>query len=92
MMMKPLLDHYQEEILKNMIAPYQYVLNVPEEPDEDEKYTVMMRKLRCIPEQYSRNMKSRNAANRSCFLCRWMAAVQNVESRKLLQWQDVSVR
>ena len=39
--MKPLLDHYQEEILKNMIAPYQYVLNVPEEPDEDEKYTVM---------------------------------------------------
>ena len=36
-----LLDHYQEEILKNMIAPYQYVLNVPEEPDEDEKYTVM---------------------------------------------------
>lgn len=41
MMMKPLLDHYQEEILKNMIAPYQYVLNVPEEPDEDEKYTVM---------------------------------------------------
>ena len=41
MMMKPLLDHYQEEILKNMIAPYQYVLNVPEEPDEDEKYTIM---------------------------------------------------
>ena len=27
--------------MKNMIAPYQYVLNVPEEPDEDEKYTVM---------------------------------------------------
>ena len=41
MMMKPLLDHYQEEILKNMIAPYQYVLNVPEEPDEDEEYTIM---------------------------------------------------
>lgn len=41
MMMKPLLDHYQEEILKNMIAPYQYVLNVPEEPDEEERYTVM---------------------------------------------------
>ena len=37
MMMKPLLDHYQEEILKNMIAPYRYVLNVPEEPDEDEE-------------------------------------------------------
>lgn len=41
MMMKPLLDHYQEETVKNMIAPYQYILNVPEEPEEDEKYTVM---------------------------------------------------
>ena len=35
MMMKPLLDHYQEEILKNMIAPYQYVLSIPEEPEEE---------------------------------------------------------
>ena len=41
MMMKPLLDHYQEEIVANMIAPYQYILNVPEEPEEDEKYTIM---------------------------------------------------
>ena len=41
MMMKPLLDHYQEETVKNMIAPYQYILNVPEEPEEDEKYTIM---------------------------------------------------
>lgn len=41
MMMKPLLDHYQEEILKNMIAPYQYVLSVPEEPEENEKYTML---------------------------------------------------
>lgn len=41
MMMKPLLDHYQEETVKNMIAPYQYILNVPEEPDEDEKFTLM---------------------------------------------------
>ncbi len=40
MMMKPLLDHYQEETVKNMLAPYQYILNVPEEPDEDEKFTV----------------------------------------------------
>ena len=30
-----------EETVKNMIAPYQYILNVPEEPEEDEKYTVM---------------------------------------------------
>ena len=41
LLLPSVLDHYQEEILKNMIAPYQYVLNVPEEPDEDEKYTVM---------------------------------------------------
>ena len=41
MMMKPLLDHYQERNFKNMIAPYQYVLNVPEEPDEDENMRVM---------------------------------------------------
>ena len=41
MMMVPLLDHYQKETVENMIAPYQYILNVPEEPDEDEKFTVM---------------------------------------------------
>ena len=41
MMMKPLLDHYQEETVANMLAPYQYILNVPEEPDEDEKFTLM---------------------------------------------------
>ena len=41
MMMVPLLDHYQKETVENMIAPYQYILNVPEEPDEDEKFTVL---------------------------------------------------
>ena len=41
MMMVPLLDHYKEEIVENMIAPYQYILNVPEEVEEDEKYTVL---------------------------------------------------
>ncbi len=39
--MVPLLDHYRQETVANMLAPYQYILNVPEEPDEDEKFTVM---------------------------------------------------
>lgn len=41
MMMVPLLDHYQQVTVESMLAPYQYILNVPEEPDEDEKYTVL---------------------------------------------------
>ena len=41
MMMVPLLDHYKEEIIENMIAPYQYILNVPEEMEEEEKYTIL---------------------------------------------------
>ena len=41
MMMVPLLDHYKQVTVENMLAPYQYILNVPEEPDEDEKYTVL---------------------------------------------------
>lgn len=41
MMMVPLLDHYKEEIIENMIAPYQYILNVPEEVEEEEKYTIL---------------------------------------------------
>ena len=39
--MVPLLDHYQQVTVESMLAPYQYILNVPEEPDEDEKYTVL---------------------------------------------------
>ena len=41
MMMVPLLDHYQQVTVESMLAPYQYILNVPEEPDEDEKFTVL---------------------------------------------------
>lgn len=41
MMMVPLLDHYKQVTVENMLAPYQYILNVPEEPDEDEKFTVL---------------------------------------------------
>ena len=28
MMMAPLLDHYQEQTVDNMIADYQYILNI----------------------------------------------------------------
>ena len=41
MMMVPLLDHYQEQTVDNMIADYQYILNVPDEIDEDDTYTCM---------------------------------------------------
>ena len=41
MMMAPLLDHYQEQTVDNMIADYQYILNVPDEIDEDDTYTCM---------------------------------------------------
>ena len=43
MMMSPLLSHYQDEVVNNMIADYQYVLKAPVEVDdkEAEKYCVV---------------------------------------------------
>lgn len=41
MMMKPLLSHYQTEAVENMLADYQYILNVPDPIDEDDEYTLM---------------------------------------------------
>lgn len=40
MMMSPLLDHYQDEVVNNMIAEYQYVLKTPVETEnaDAEKY------------------------------------------------------
>lgn len=42
MMMSPLLDHYEDEVIHNMVAEYQYVLKAPvETSNEDaEKYSV----------------------------------------------------
>ena len=42
MMMKPLLTHYQDEIVNNMIAKYQYVLKTPVKvkDSEAEKYSM----------------------------------------------------
>lgn len=43
MMMSPLLSHYQEEVVTNMLADYQYVLKAPVEieDEETEKYCVV---------------------------------------------------
>lgn len=39
MMMSPLLSHYQDETLSNMLAKYQYLLNVSDE--EPDKYSIL---------------------------------------------------
>lgn len=36
MMMTPLLSHYQDEVVNNMLAEYQYVLKAPAEAEEEE--------------------------------------------------------
>lgn len=43
MMMSPLLSHYQEEVVTNMLADYQYVLKAPVEIEDEEveKYCVV---------------------------------------------------
>ena len=40
MMMVPLLNHFQQETIDNMIADYQYILNVPDEIEEEDTYTL----------------------------------------------------
>lgn len=46
MMMGPLLSHYQEETVSHMLARYQYILNVPEGVDVEEKSLLgLMQKL-----------------------------------------------
>lgn len=47
MMMSPLLDHYQDEVISNQIAEYQYILKMPVETEneEAEKYSVNTLKI-----------------------------------------------
>lgn len=46
MMMSPLLSHYQEETINNMLAKYQYILSVPDELDVEENSLLgMLQKL-----------------------------------------------
>ncbi len=40
MMMVPLLNHFQQETIDNMIADYQYILNVPDKIEEEDTYTL----------------------------------------------------
>lgn len=50
MMMSPLLSHYQEETINNMLAKYQYILSVPDELDVEENSLLgMVQKLLCLP-------------------------------------------
>ena len=52
MMMSPLLSHYQDEVLENMLAEYQYVLKAPVELEEDEVEKYNVASLKTIEEGY----------------------------------------
>ena len=41
MMMSPLLEHYQDDVLANMLGTYQYILSPPEEIDEEDEDTLL---------------------------------------------------
>ena len=41
MMMLPLLNHYQDDVLENMLGTYQYILSPPDEIDEEDENTLM---------------------------------------------------
>lgn len=52
MMMSPLLSHFQEEVVSNMLCDYQYILKVPIDVEEEaEQYCVTS--LKMIQEGYS---------------------------------------
>ena len=41
MMMSPLLEHYQDDVLANMLGTYQYILSPSEEIDEEDENTLL---------------------------------------------------
>lgn len=41
MMMAPLLEHYQDDVLANMLGTYQYILSPQEEIDEEDENTLL---------------------------------------------------
>ena len=41
MMMSPLLEHYQDDVLANMLGTYQYILSPQEEIDEEDENTLL---------------------------------------------------
>ena len=53
MMMSPLLSHYQDEIVDNMIASYQYVLKTPVETETDKAETYCVTSLKTEDREYA---------------------------------------
>ena len=55
MMMSPLLSHYQEETINNMLAKYQYILSVPDELDVEENSLLGMVQKLLMPSLETKN-------------------------------------
>lgn len=53
MMMSPLLSHYQDEIVDNMLASYQYVLKTPVETETDKAETYCVTSMKTEDGEYS---------------------------------------
>lgn len=71
MVMKPILDHYQESVVNNLTADYQYILNVPENVDTsfvDEMFSTIPESFRdtltnIINDSYQDEMNSYFSTN-----------------------------
>ena len=53
MMMSPLLEHYQDEVLSHMLADYQYVLKAPVPTETDGAETYLAGSLKTMPTEFS---------------------------------------
>lgn len=53
MMMSPLLDHYQDEVLSHMLADYQYVLKAPVPTETDGAEAYLAGSLKTMPTEFS---------------------------------------
>ena len=53
MMMSPLLDHYQDEVLSHMLADYQYVLKAPVPTEIDGAEAYLAGSLKTMPTEFS---------------------------------------
>lgn len=53
MMMSPLLSHFQEEVVTNMLCDYQYILKTPVEAEEEDAEQYCVTSLKMIQDGYS---------------------------------------
>lgn len=53
MMMSPLLDHYQDEVLSHMLADYQYVLKAPVPTETDSAEAYLAGSLKTMPTEFN---------------------------------------